>query len=164
MSVLSLFRNTSSAAGEVVTLRDCLYSGGGGDGGGEGFSHASWAVISTCDGLDVCAEIWCVNGPKLRSPGASALDGTRCGRNANRKQVKGSKKNVKKPRRVLGRSGRRNPLPNISKIESPTHLIIKERMNYVEGKGWKMHILKIQTTKLSNRRVTVKKYTIKCAA
>ncbi|XP_050688204.1 uncharacterized protein LOC126981312 [Eriocheir sinensis] len=80
-----------------------------------------------------------------------------------RKQVKGSKKDLKRPRRVLGRSGWRNPLPNVSKFESPTHLIIKERMNYVKGKGWKMHILKIQKTKkLSNRRVNVKKYTVKC--
>lgn len=79
------------------------------------------------------------------------------------KQIKGSKKDLKKPRRVLSRSGRRNPLPNISKIESPTHLIIKERIKFVEGKGWKMNILKIQKTKkLSSRRVNVKKYTIKC--
>lgn len=78
-------------------------------------------------------------------------------------QAKRSRQKIKNPRRVLDRAGRRNSLPSVRKIETPTHLIVKERMNYVEGKGWKMNVLKIQKSrKLSRKRVNVKKYTIKC--
>lgn len=88
-------------------------------------------------------------------------DERRDGKRGN--QVKRSRQKIKNPRRVFDRAGRRNSLPSVSKIETPTHLIVKERMNYVEGKGWKMNVLKIRKSrKLSRKRVNVKKYTIKC--
>ncbi|XP_045608601.2 A disintegrin and metalloproteinase with thrombospondin motifs 3 isoform X1 [Procambarus clarkii] len=33
------------------------------------------------------------------------------------------------------------------RIETPTHIVIKERMRYVEGKGWKIKIIRIKKTK-----------------
>lgn len=77
-----------------------------------------------------------------------------------RKRVKGRKQ---QKRRINVSSGERKPLPKIRKIESPTHIIIKERMSYVKGKGWKVNILKIKKSrKLSRKRTKVKKYTILC--
>ncbi|KAG7172658.1 A disintegrin and metalloproteinase with thrombospondin motifs 16-like 1 [Homarus americanus] len=35
----------------------------------------------------------------------------------------------------------------IRRIETPTHIVIKERMKYVEGKGWKIKIIKIKKTR-----------------
>lgn len=81
-------------------------------------------------------------------------------KDAGKNEDKGNKRKRGKRRKVVRK---RKPLGRISKIETPTHLIIKERMKYVKGKGWKINILKIQKSKkLSTRNVNVKKYTIKC--
>lgn len=81
----------------------------------------------------------------------------------NKKLKRMIKQQVKK--RLDSICGRRKgkSLPKIRKVESPTQIIIKERLNYVKDKGWKVNVLKIKKTKkLANKRVKVKDYTITC--
>lgn len=80
-----------------------------------------------------------------------------------RKRRKGTKRHSKKVFNEFEGPGKGKSMPKVRKIESPTHIIIKERMNYVEGKGWKVNILKIKKSKnMYSQRTKVKKYTIVC--
>lgn len=81
------------------------------------------------------------------------------------KASEGLKVNKRRANRRLDaeETGNRRPPPKIRKYESPSHIIIKERKNYIKGKGWKVHILKIKKSKKASRkRMNVKKYTILC--
>ncbi|XP_063848277.1 uncharacterized protein LOC135093220 isoform X2 [Scylla paramamosain] len=80
----------------------------------------------------------------------------------NKKLKQMIKQQVKKHLNSVNRRGKEKAPPRIRKIESPTQIIIKERLKYVKDKGWKVNVLKIKKKKLANRRVKVKDYTITC--
>ncbi|XP_042891102.1 uncharacterized protein LOC122265750 isoform X1 [Penaeus japonicus] len=218
---------------------------------------SDWDFFSSTESPfnNVCKEIWCRNGRKLRTPSASALEGTPCGplkicknskckrvapRNKDKKKkVKENKKKKKKKKKKEGKEPKKiaktnKKSKNIKKkdksenkkvdfteldltkrkgkakkkkkesdkkkkvkteknknkknknkkknkknkpltvsvgdrttvktkekirrkskkpkkswrIETPTHIIIKERVGYIEGKGWKIRVLRVKKTKI----------------
>ncbi|XP_070000212.1 A disintegrin and metalloproteinase with thrombospondin motifs adt-2 isoform X2 [Penaeus vannamei] len=201
---------------------------------------AGWDFFSSTESPfnNVCKEIWCKKGFKLRTPSASALEGTPCGplkickrgkckrvapldkdgkkklkekkkkkkKKEKKEEKKDSKKIVKKSKNKGNKKKKdksKNKKTNVDELDltkkkgivkkkketkekkkknnnkkltvnlgdqttvrtkekistkskkprkswrvnTPTHIVLKERVGFVEGKGWKIKVLRIRKTK-----------------